>query len=103
MKLTSNPRVPFQISSDRARLPAPDGKPLIVHVVVNLEYWPFDKPTPRKLQPNPHGMEKVPDVPNFSWVEYGMRMGYPRILRALADRGITASTTISVPVGAGIF
>ena len=76
----SNPRIPYQMASDRRRLPPPQpGKPLIVHVVVNVEYWPFDQPMPRKLLPGPHGNDKIPDVPNFSWVEYGMRTGFPRI------------------------
>lgn len=95
----SNPRIPYQMSSDRAKLPPPvAGKRLIVHVVVNVEYWPFDQPMPRKLLPGPHGMDRIPDVPNFSWVEYGMRTGFPRIVRALAERGLPASTTINASV-----
>jgi allantoinase len=63
----SNPRIPYMMSSDRKRLPPiQPGKPLIVHIVVNVEYWPFDQPLPRKLIPGPHGMDKIPDVPNFS-------------------------------------
>src|SRR3546814_4985438 len=54
--MSSNPRIPYQMASDRPRLPPPvPGKPLIVHVVVNVEYWPFDQPPPRKLIPGPHG------------------------------------------------
>ena len=61
--MSSNPRVPYEMASDRRRLPPPrPGKPLIVHVVVNVEYWPFDQPMPRKLIPGPHGNEKIPDV-----------------------------------------
>jgi peptidoglycan/xylan/chitin deacetylase (PgdA/CDA1 family) len=96
--MQSNPRIPYVMSSDRPALAGPGGKRLIVHVVVNLEYWPFDKPMPRKLLPGPHGMDKVPDVPNFSWVEYGMRTGLPRILSALESRGLPASTTINAQV-----
>src|SRR5579872_2012435 len=92
-KPMSNPRVPYQMASDRRRLAPPQpGKPLIVHVVVNVEYWPFDQPMPRKLLPGPHGNDKLPDVPNFSWVEYGMRTGLPRILSTLTQRGLPAST-----------
>ena len=95
----SNPRIPYQMASDRPRLPPPaPGKPLIVHIVVNVEYWPFDQPMPRKLIPGPHGNDKIHDVPNFSWVEYGMRTGFPRILRALNDRGLPASTTLNASV-----
>ena len=45
----TNPRVPFQMTSERKPLKPPKkGKNLIVHVVVNVEYWPFDQPMPRK-------------------------------------------------------
>ena len=92
----SNPRIPYMMSSDRKRLtPIQAGKPLIVHIVVNVEYWPFDQPLPRKLIPGPHGMDKIPDVPNFSWVEYGMRTGFPRIVDAVKRRGLPASTTLN--------
>ena len=95
----SNPRIPYQMSSDRKRLPPPrPGKPLIVHIVVNVEYWPFDQPMPRKLIPGPHGNDKIPDVPNFSWVEYGMRTGFPRIVEALKRRGLPASTMLNATV-----
>jgi allantoinase len=95
----SNPRIPYQMASDRAPLAPPQpNKKLIVHVVVNVEYWPFEQPMPRKLLPGPHGNEKIPDVPNFSWVEYGMRTGFPRIVRALEQRGLPASTTINASV-----
>jgi len=95
----SNPRVPYQMASDRARLPPPaPGKPLVVHVVVNVENWPFDQPMPRKLLGGPHGKEQIPDITNYSWVEYGMRTGLPRILDALNRRGLPASTTINASV-----
>jgi hypothetical protein len=87
------------MSSDRKRLPpAKPGKPLIVHIVVNVEYWPFDQPMPRKLIPGPHGNDKIPDVPNFSWVEYGMRTGFPRIVDALRRRNLPASTMLNATV-----
>jgi len=95
----SNPRIPYMMSSDRKRLaPLQAGKPLIIHIVVNVEYWPFDQPLPRKLIPGPHGMDKIPDVPNFSWVEYGMRTGFPRIVNALSRRGLPASTMLNASV-----
>ncbi|MBJ7595922.1 MAG: polysaccharide deacetylase family protein [Candidatus Dormibacteraeota bacterium] len=94
----SNPRIAFRMSSVRPRLSAPFGKPLIVHVVVNVEHWKFDEPMPRAIIPGPHGFESVPDVPNFAWAEYGMRCGMPRILRSLADRGIRATAAINAAV-----
>jgi peptidoglycan/xylan/chitin deacetylase (PgdA/CDA1 family) len=53
---------------------------------------------PRKIITAPHGAESVPDVPNYSWAEYGMRAGMPRILELFADRGVPASTSINAGV-----
>lgn len=94
----ANPRIPFQLASDRPRLPAPGGRPLIVHLVVNVENWRFDQPMPRKLLPAPHGEEHTPDVPNYSWAEYGMRCGMPRLFEAIGGRGLKASCALNAGV-----
>jgi len=94
----SNPRIDYRLGSAAPQLAPLDGKPLICHVVVNIEHWPFDKPLPRKLLAAPHGKDPWPDVPNFAWVEYGMRQGMPRIARALAERGLPASAAINASV-----
>ncbi len=94
----TNPRIAYQMSSARKRLSPPDGKPLIVHLVVNVEHWRFEHAMPRTIITAPHGAEKVPDIPNYSWAEYGMRCGMPRILDLLADRGVSASTSINASV-----
>jgi len=94
-----NPRIPFQLSSGRPRLAPPDGKPIIVNMVMNIEYWPFDRPMPRGILPPPHGaVAQPPDVPNYSWVEYGMRCGMPRLMEMLARYGIKASAFINAQV-----
>jgi peptidoglycan/xylan/chitin deacetylase (PgdA/CDA1 family) len=86
------------MSQDRRRYPPPHGLPLIVHVVVNIENWVFDEPMPRKLLPAPHGVEVTPDIPNFSWAEYGMRCGMPRLIDALESFGVRASCTMNAGV-----
>jgi allantoinase len=93
--MPSNPRVPYQLASRRPQLPSMRGKRLMVHVVVNIENWQFENAMPRVLLPPPHGLVQLPDVPNFSWAEYGMRCGMPRILKALADRGLPASCAVN--------
>ena len=94
----ANPRIPFQLASDRPSLAPPGGRPLIVHVVVNVENWRFDQPMPRKLLPAPHGEEHLPDVPNYSWAEYGMRCGMPRLFETLRRRGLAASCALNASV-----
>lgn len=88
----SNPRVPYQMYTERKPLAPLHGKPLMVHVVVNVEYWPFDQAMPRAVLPAPHGKSPIPDVGNFAWVEYGMRVGLPRLLRLIKEREIAATT-----------
>lgn len=95
MTLTSNPRVPYELMHQRKSLKPMNGKPLMVHVAVNVEYWPFDQPMPRTVMPAPHGQSPVPDVGNFAWVEYGMRAGMSRLLRVLRERDIKASALMN--------
>ena len=68
----TNPRIAYEFSDDAGSLVPPDGKPLIVHLVINVEHWRFDQPMPRKIVSAPHDAESVPDIPNYSWAEYGM-------------------------------
>jgi allantoinase len=90
--------VPFRLSTERKPPPAPDGKPLIVHLVVPVENWRFDQPMPRTILTPPHGQGHVPDVPNWSWAEYGMRAGMPRLLKALGERGLKADACINAGI-----
>ena len=86
-----NPRIPFLLEGDETPLPPFKGKRVVVNVAVNVEHWPFDQPMPRAILPPPHGMKAVPDVPNFTWVEYGLRVGMKRLLDLCGDLGIRAS------------
>jgi peptidoglycan/xylan/chitin deacetylase (PgdA/CDA1 family) len=88
---TPNPRIPFRLEGDSAPLAPVRGKRVVVNVAVNVEYWPFDQPMPRAILPPPHGIRAVPDVPNFTWVEYGLRVGMKRLLDLCATLGIRAS------------
>ena len=94
----ANPRIPYQLSSARAALPPLKGKRILVHLVVNVENWQFDQPMPRTIVTPPHGRETVPDVPNFSWADYGMRAGLPRILQVFGSRDLPASTSFNAGV-----
>ena len=96
--MTSNPRIPYQMSNERPPLDGIDGKPLIVHLVVNVEHWLFEQNMPRKYLTAPHGLEQIPDIPNFSWAEYGMRSGMPRLLDCFDSRGLPASVSLNAGV-----
>ena len=94
----SNPRVPFQMSTERVKLSPLRGKPIIVHIVVNVEYWPFDQPMPRKVLSTPHGVERIPDIPNYSWAEYGLRCGMPRMMKLFSRYKLPVSVNINAAV-----
>ncbi len=94
----ANPRIPYRLSSERAPLPPFKGRRIIAHLVVNVEHWQFESAMPRTIITPPHGRETVPDVPNFSWADYGMRAGLPRILQLLAERKLPASTSFNAGV-----
>jgi len=48
--------------------------------------------------PAPQAASVLPDVPNWAWHEYGMRVGFWRLFDALTSRGIAACTTINAQV-----
>ncbi len=92
----ANPRIPYRLSSAAPKLQPLNGKTILVHLVVNVEHWVFENAMPRTIVTPPHGKETVPDVPNFSWADYGMRAGMPRILDLLD--GLPASTSLNAGV-----
>ncbi|KAA0892812.1 polysaccharide deacetylase family protein [Pusillimonas sp. ANT_WB101] len=94
----ANPRIPYRFSNDRAPLTPPKEGRIMVHLVVNVENWSFDQGMPRTIITPPHGKETVPDVPNFSWADYGMRAGLPRLIDTISARGLPASTSFNASV-----
>ena len=94
----ANPRIPYQFSTSRPRLQGPEGKSIIVHWVVNVEHWRIEEPMPRTIVTPPHGKETVPDIPNFSWADYGMRCGLPRMLELFQQHQLPVSTSFNAGV-----
>ena len=94
----ANPRIPYRMSSERPKLKPLQDRPIMVHLVVNVEHWVFENAMPRTIITPPHGRETVPDVPNFSWADYGMRCGLPRIIDLFSSRGLPASTSFNAGV-----
>jgi len=98
MPYLSNPRADFELSTDHRPLPPLNGRQLIVHVVVNIEYWAYDSLTPRTIVTPPHGKFHVPDLPNFGWSEYGNRCGMPRLIELFGERNLPVSASINASV-----
>ena len=88
-------RIPYQALADRPKLRLPGGARLAVWVIVNVEEWRIGYAMPRTVLPPPMGQPLVPDVPNWSWHEYGMRAGFWRQHAALTSRGIPVTLAIN--------
>jgi len=82
----------------REPLQLPDGARLAVYSVVNIEEWNIERPVPREYVTSPAGVVTVPNVPNWAWHEYGMRVGVWRIIDALEARGIKAGAAVNARV-----
>ena len=68
---------------------------LIIWVVVNIEVWDPNLPQPRNVLPPPMGTPMLPDLPNWSWHEYGMRTGYWRFIDSLKNRNIKPTLALN--------
>src|SRR5437660_11842392 len=79
-------RIPYQAQVDRPKLKLPGGKKLAVWIVLNVEEWRIENAMPRTVLSPPMGQPLLPDVPNWTWHEYGMPAGVSREFKALTDR-----------------
>jgi allantoinase len=91
-------RVPYSAIVDRPALKLPDGKRIAVWTIVNVEEWSIERNMPRTVLPPPYGQPLMPDLPNWAWHEYGMRVGFFRILDALNSRRIKATFALNASV-----
>lgn len=88
-------RIPYSAIVDRAPLRAPNGTRLLVWVIVNVEHWSIERAMPRTVLPPPMGQPLLPDLPNWAWHEYGMRVGFWRLHAALQQRDITPTFALN--------
>lgn len=88
-------RIEYVALPDRSTFSLPNGARLAVCVYVNVEVWQIDRAMPRTVLPPPMGQALVPDVPNWSWHEYGMRAGFWRQHEALGNREIRATLALN--------
>src|SRR5262249_1503947 len=77
-------RVPYSAIVDRPPLKLPGGARVAVWTIVNVEEWSIERAMPRTVLSPPFGQPLLPDLPNWAWHEYGMRVGFWRFVEALA-------------------
>jgi len=88
-------RAPYQSIVNRPGLKLPGNARVVLWNIVNVEVWEPTSAMPRALLPPPMGNPMLPDVPNWSWHEYGMRVGFWRLLEALSDRKMKATFALN--------
>ena len=89
----------------RKPLKWPDGKRLALIITFNLEYWDLLKETEESyyaggpaILPDPLP-GNVPDWPNYSWREYGQRVGIWRLIDIFDKAGVPATCTMNAKTG----
>ena len=94
MKLPKD-RVPYSAIVDRPPLRLPNGARVAVWTIVNVEEWSIERPMPRTVLSPPQGQPLLPDLPNWAWHEYGMRVGFWRFVEALKRFDVKATLAIN--------
>jgi peptidoglycan/xylan/chitin deacetylase (PgdA/CDA1 family) len=85
----------------RKPLKWPDGKRLAIILTTNLEYWDPVQKSDKKYYPGGPGIVggdlpgNVYDNPNFTWREYGQRIGVWRLFDIFDAEGVASSCTLN--------
>ncbi len=92
-------RTPYLPIHKRPKLTLPGDARVAVWTIVNVENWSPAGAMPRTVLPPPQGavggVPLLPDVPNWAWHEYGMRVGFWRFLETLGTRKLKASFAVN--------
>ena len=91
-------RCDYSAIVDRPPLKFPAGVRLVFWTIVNYEVWDIARAMPRQVLPAPTNVSLLPDVPNWSWHEYGMRVGCWRFFDLYARLGIQPTLAINARV-----
>ena len=91
-------RLDFSPIENRKRLHAPNGARVILWPVFALEVWDIGRAMARTVLPPPQHQPLIPDVPNWTWHEYGMRVGFWRLKKMFQGLGISPTVTLNARV-----
>ena len=94
----ANPRAEYSPIFHRKQLRGPDNARIIVWPVIDVEEWDLNAPMARTVLPNPQGVSLIPDIPNFGWFDYGLRVGFWRLKRVLDSHGVRATVSLNASV-----
>ena len=83
----------------------PDGKRLAIILTTNFEYWDRAREDPKPFYPGGPGIVggelpgNVYDNPNWTWREYGQRVGVWRMFDVFDAEGVPSSCTMNAKMG----
>ena len=98
MGMKPGERVDYTSIDKRPKLSLPNSGKIIIWPILALEVWNIERAMARMVISPPQGQPMTPDHPNWSWHEYGMRVGFWRIKRMLDDLGIRPTVTLNAKV-----
>ncbi|MCI0846635.1 MAG: polysaccharide deacetylase family protein, partial [Chloroflexi bacterium] len=93
-----NPRADFSPIFDRKPLRLPGNARVAAWVIINVEEWDINEPMARTILPTPQGRSVIPDIPNFAWFDYGLRVGFWRLKEVLDRHRIRATVSLNASV-----
>ena len=91
-------RADYSAIVDRPPLKLPGGARVVFWSIVNLEVWDIGKPMARQILSPPTGVTQLPDVPNWSWHEYGLRVGVWRFFDLFKQQKIRPTLALNARV-----
>ena len=92
---TPRERLPYSAIIDPPKLKRPGGARMAVWTIMNVEHWDSTKAQPRTILPPPMGQPLLPDVPNWSWHEYGNRVGFWRLNDMFKNFNVTPTLAMN--------
>jgi allantoinase len=88
-------RYPYSAIVDRKPLRWPNGARVAVWVIPNIEHFLFDRPSTSVTAVT---TSLVPDVLNYSWHDYGVRVGIWRMMDVMGKHGIKGTVALNSDV-----
>ena len=91
-------RIDFSTIEKRERLTLPDNGRIIIWPILALEVWSIERAMARMVISPPQGVPMTPDHPNWSWHEYGMRVGFWRLKNMMDSLSVRPTVTLNARV-----
>src|SRR5437588_7814912 len=88
-------RFTYSAIGDRKPLRWPNGARVAIWVIPNIEHFLFDRPS---TSVTPVTTSLVPDVLNYSWRDYGVRVGIWRMMEVMQKHGVKGTVALNSDV-----